>query len=585
MELKNLHKIFNGEFFRVPDYQRGYSWGNDQLKDLWRDIDNLQKGKGHYTGVLSVREKKDGKEIFVVDGQQRIISLLILIQAILNRAAALGETRINGRKTDKYVDKYLREQLGNRGEVADKPIFGYDEDNPSHFHFKKEILNLPGTGSAPSPTLYTRNLDNAMDFFQGKVSSMEFEQLNSLFVKVTENLKFNYYSLDNDFDECVVFESMNNRGKSLSVLELLKNRLIYLGTLLSSHDEQEEVALCKRTTVNGAWKTIYEYLGKGEEALDDDEFLRDHWVMNFPYGKKKSQGYREFLLREHFTAEQVHSGGLDYPAIRKYAEDIEGAVKPFYYLNYPRESAQESRYSPKIQKWLFKLNRLGFGDFQPLLISVLMRREDDSQIVTLLEAAERFLFVAFNVEIRRADYRRSAFYGMARDYHKRKRGLSDVISELRGFPLRKFSKEEFRKKIRDEYESSFYGWKGIEYFLYEYELHLQREHGGETKLEYVNADTIEHIYPQTPRKGWGHFRLKKEKDLLHDLGNLLPLSEKLNSKLGNAPFAEKKKAFSSNSHSAINISKYRDWTPETVDDRREKMLDFLVKRWKLPLTD
>ena len=582
MELKNLQQIFNDKFFRVPDYQRGYSWEDDQLKDLWRDIQTLQEGKDHYIGVLSVKEDK-GRDVFIVDGQQRTISLVILIQAILNRAGVLEKTRINGRAIEKYEDKYLREQLGSEREIDDKPIFGYDEDNPSHVHFKKEILKLSGTGSVPSPTLYTHNLDNALKFFQDKVSSMEFEELNSLFVKVTENLKFNYYALGSDFDECVVFESMNNRGKLLSALELLKNRLIYLGTLLPPHGEQEEEAVrSKRDMVNGAWKTIYKYLGKGSESLDDDEFLRDHWIMNFPDSKKKSQGYREFLLRQHFTAEKVHSGDLDYPAIRKYAEDIEGAVKPFYYLNYPRESAQESGYSPEIKEWLFKLKRLGCGDFQPLLISALMRRgEDDSQIVTLLKAAERFLFVAFNVEIQRADYRRSAFYRMARQYHTENLGLGEVISKLEGFHLEKFSEEEFQKKIQ-QYDESFYGWKGITYFLYEYELYLQRENGGETERGYVNADTIEHIFPRNPGEGWERF---DQKDLLHDLGNLLLLSKSNNPKLGNRPFAEKKeKVFRRASYSAIEVSEYSDWTPESVKDRRKKLLAFLVERWNLTPT-
>ncbi len=46
-QLKNVQTIFNERLFRVPDYQRGYSWGKDQLEDFWHDINNLPTGRNH----------------------------------------------------------------------------------------------------------------------------------------------------------------------------------------------------------------------------------------------------------------------------------------------------------------------------------------------------------------------------------------------------------------------------------------------------------------------------------------------------------------------------------------------------------
>ena len=63
----------------------------------------------------------------------------------------------------------------------------------------------------------------------------------------------------------------------MSHLELLKNRLIYLSTLL---DEDDETKGRLRTDINETWKTIYEYLGKNKDnPLDDDDFLFNHWIM------------------------------------------------------------------------------------------------------------------------------------------------------------------------------------------------------------------------------------------------------------------------------------------------------------------
>ncbi|MDX6038435.1 DUF262 domain-containing protein, partial [Acinetobacter baumannii] len=88
-------------------------------------------------------------------------------------------------------------------------------------------------------------------------------------------------------------ETMNNRGKSLTNLELLKNRLIYLSTLYRDNQGRSKL----RKNINDAWKTIYEYLGKNpEKPLPDDEFLKNHWIMYFKYSREKGDDYKKFLL-------------------------------------------------------------------------------------------------------------------------------------------------------------------------------------------------------------------------------------------------------------------------------------------------
>jgi uncharacterized protein with ParB-like and HNH nuclease domain len=94
--------------------------------------------------------------------------------------------------------------------------------------------------------------------------------------------RFNVYELEQELDVFVVFETTNNRGKPLSRLELLKNRLIYLSTLLPSSAVKEEDRDALRRNINDAWKTVFEFLGREkDQALDDDDFLRAHWIMYF----------------------------------------------------------------------------------------------------------------------------------------------------------------------------------------------------------------------------------------------------------------------------------------------------------------
>lgn len=117
---------------------------------------------------------------------------------------------------------------------------------------------------------------------------MGIEAINSIFIKLTQKLMFNIHEIEDDYDVFVAFETMNNRGKKLTNLELLKNRLIYLTTLYSDTtiDEYEKTSL--RNDINETWKEVYFQLGRNENIpLSDDEFLRAHWIIYFAYSRQK----------------------------------------------------------------------------------------------------------------------------------------------------------------------------------------------------------------------------------------------------------------------------------------------------------
>jgi hypothetical protein len=58
-QLLTLSKIFTERLLRIPDYQRGYAWADKQLRDFWNDIQQLEPGRNHYTGVLTLESVPD----------------------------------------------------------------------------------------------------------------------------------------------------------------------------------------------------------------------------------------------------------------------------------------------------------------------------------------------------------------------------------------------------------------------------------------------------------------------------------------------------------------------------------------------
>jgi hypothetical protein len=178
-ELYSLSKIFTENLFRIPDYQRGYSWGERQLKDFWSDISLLDVNRDHYTGVLTLEDvppetvqtwvddiwivsSKRYRPYYVVDGQQRLTTALVLLQSIIETIPADSELNFSSR--DDIRKKYIFESK-DKG-ISRSYIFGYEKDNPSYEHLKTQIfLERSDAHSTNEDTVYTHNLTFAKEFF------------------------------------------------------------------------------------------------------------------------------------------------------------------------------------------------------------------------------------------------------------------------------------------------------------------------------------------------------------------------------------------------------------------------------------
>ena len=599
--LKSLSDIFvNDVQFIVPDYQRGYSWGLEQLDDLWEDLENISGNRSHYTGMFTFCKTESSERCYsIVDGQQRMTTLIILINELLQKI----EGGIpNGDSVEKYKETYLYKK--RYGAISLDYKFQYGVDEPSDAFFKTEILGQVDSSSPlhPKDTLYTKNLRFAKEYFAEKIRDMDQDALAGVFKKVTERLKFNEYMIDEVSDVYVTFETMNNRGKSLSTLELLKNRLIYLSTLFANMSPDDTVTsgnvkeLSKH--INNAWKTIYEYLGKSsQKVLGDDDFLRDHWIMYFRYDRTHSQVYKKDLLSEYFTARRVLGKKLSIQEIDDYVINLQKSVIVWFNINCP----VESELSTDSMEWLSRLNRVGIRSFRPLLMAAYLHAKDERDILPLVQACEKFRFLVSAVSNRRANTSDSHFYTLAHNYFINPSGynlLDDVTDQTKEWT----NIPGFINTIVDLYQrwSGFFDWSGIRYFLYEYEKHLQSQ--GEVKVDWSIFEknqsgkvSIEHIYPQKPTDVYWTSRFPKDTDeaLTHSLGNLLLLSISKNASLQNDDFDRKKttvrnpdgtivhNGYDNGSYSELEVSHETEWTPEKIIERGKRLLGFLKTHWQI----
>lgn len=295
-ELTNLVSLFSNRLFRIPDYQRGYAWEKSEIEDFWRDITNLRDGKNHYTGVLTLEkisnevvknwsEDKwliDGRgytAFYIVDGQQRITTSIILIKAIIDITFNKYESSdLNYSTLKEITETYVYKK--NEKSKLQSCIFSYEKGNPSYYYFMSKILGVPDVLDIHiENTKYTQNLEFAYDYFYKNLNQMSFDEIQDIFRIVSQRMLFNMYFIGDDLDIFVTFETMNNRGKPLSVLELLKNRLIYLSSMFLDDDGQADEL---RKQINNGWKDVYHYLGKNKnKPLNDDIFLAYHTNLFF----------------------------------------------------------------------------------------------------------------------------------------------------------------------------------------------------------------------------------------------------------------------------------------------------------------
>ena len=250
-DLQSLSELYQNKLFRIPDYQRGYAWKQDQLVDFWDDILNLQEDRYHYTGLLSLKAvaKSESKAwsndkwlldsgykaYHVVDGQQRLTTFSILVNEIVSFVENLEDNEEKSAEdivlcyqTLKAIRvKYISQKRPPQNLITTY-LFGYEVDNPSADYLTYKIYEEPFSGTV-NETYYTQNLKYAKEFFLDcliKLYSADgIDGIEAIFRKITLQLMFNIHEIEDDYDVFVAFETMNNRGKKLTNLELVFDTL------------------------------------------------------------------------------------------------------------------------------------------------------------------------------------------------------------------------------------------------------------------------------------------------------------------------------------------------------------------------
>ncbi len=623
----SLSEVFDKRLFRIPDYQRGYSWREKQLEQFWDDLVSMGDRR-HYAGVLTVRavsvDSPKSQEHWlchdhsyrcyhVVDGQQRLTSIVLLVAAIVHhfRPYADGsDPQVVGTLMTSNLEDTFLYRIHPEGDMETNIVnYAVDGSLCQVLHSCLRSTRIDASIRNEASNLYTRNLVFAREFFISRLKDLVQQQgpdaIGLFYHRLTQNLFFNMYEIEDEFDVHISFETMNNRGLSLSTLDLVKNRLMYLTNLFHPGKEQTAARHTLLTHVKDNWQKIYDELGHHPtQQLNEDSFLRDHWIAYF--GKSGSENEcARFLLEERFTKAAVHgsSPSISPGDIHDYVVDLGTSVRHWVSTHFP-----EKVHNTPLRAELERLQRMGVGSLRPLVMEILGHR-DDLLAGEAIRTVERFRFLAFAMAGRRSDYGKAEFHRLAHAIHSDQKELRDAIDQIQAWTTESAESVDLLANrfagilTKNSGQLDYYQWSGLKHLLYEYERFLAREDGPE-KVTWqkivTNSETtisIEHIAPQTPTPYWEQKIPDEYEAWAQQLGNLVLLAKPINSALQNRPFEEKKNAtwdksgkvarvgYSTGSYSELEVARETEWNADSIRRRGLRILEFMAEHWSIPFSD
>ncbi len=587
MELLTLDGVIEKGVFEIPSYQRGYAWQERQLKDFWNDLEHVSKlgDKFHYMHSLTLKELENELEssaFEIIDGQQRLATSLILLGLL---------AKITQNKDPKY-------SLINLEPILSYKYYGLSEAFRAITEEEKDLKGF-------QTSFYAKNLIKAYAFFQEKISDTPVGTLEKMFDALIKKMLFSMVELnDNRIDPFSSFETINNRGKDLSTLELLKNRLHFVAHKICNGQKLETL----QKEINNTYTIIYYDLRSFED--DHLESFLKHFVAYY-YGENSK--FKERLLNIAFDAHKKYTHNTpfsdEYDKIDELLFYLSYSSKVWNFLHTLDEKAItlifndnkkiEIEITPKTRILLDKmrrLNALSYNAFLPLLLSLftiqLVKKSANKQPYTtkelesLLEYLERFGFLIYGVAGR--DTAKKQLIELAFKAFRVHRLWEDEIT-IEDLPVleKDFFKGEhsglklLENNINFNNAKKWYEWnKALNYLLYEYELH----HNPETTLNFDSSiESIEHILPQKPDQGYSAKEKSwaKNPHIVHALGNLLLIPKNANSSLSNKPFEEKRKEYLKGSYSEKEVAKNASFGVAQIKERSEKLLDFLIVHYRI----
>ncbi len=551
-----LELVGNGKIYRVPAYQRDYSWEEEQWDDLWNDLEELRgrSEERHYMGALVVEARND-REFSVIDGQQRLATISIFVLAAIDKLDRLAHAGTHPEENRERASGLRSRYVGEKDPASlleSSKLFLNATDNPFYQDYLVQLRPPLNPRGLPKSN---RLLWDCFAYFRKRLDEIDAFNADgaAIATMVTETvgrqLLFILISVDDDLNAYTVFETLNARGLELSTTDLLKN---YLFSRIKVPADLEALQRRWRALVSTVRQELF------------PEFLRYHLLCELP----RIRGERLFkIVRERVRAPQQVFSLVD--ALERRAELFAALsdVNHAYWTEAPGSRAHVRELQ------LFRVRQV-----IPLIFAVWERfsREDVARVLKLLSVISfRYSVVSGlnpnHLESVYSSAARAVLEGTMTSPKQVFEHLSPIIVE--------------DSKFEQDFAGLTVTTKGPGKRLAKYILgRLETDLSGRSIDSDTDSATIEHILPENPSAQWEPSFPRDQWDAaVYRVGNLTLLEPSLNRRIANDDYSVKLDLYRQSTYEvarALADGYPTEWTLPILNARQKEMARRAVHLWR-----
>lgn len=545
--------IGNGKIYRVPHFQRDYSWTEENWEDLWQDILVLHNNpdSSHYMGALVLQSSNTSdKEFTIIDGQQRLATLSIIAIAVIEKIQKLVNREKQKEANQERQEILRRTYLGDKDprslRYSSKILLN---ENNNDF-YKGNLINLRRPLNIRSLSKSNQLLWQAFQYFSDDLEKLEDvvqsgEKLAEFLTDtVAQRLLFIQINVEDELNAYTVFETLNARGIELSSTDLLKN---YLFSLFEGPDDLQEA--------QRQWRRIISTV----QMKKFPEFLRYYLCL------RQNRVRRERLFK--IVRESVKNGQQAFELL----DQLENYSSLFTALSnsndeFWRDIPQNKPYIRELELFRVKqayptlftaYERFSAENFTRLLklVSVLSFRYIVVSSLNPNELEKLYNEIAIAITNGEITHPREVFESLRSVYVSDEKFLQD-------FSLLSISTKGYKKKL-------------VRYILCKLEADASDIRVDEDSF------SIEHILPESPNSDWRqNFTDTQMEQMVYRIGNLTLLEPHLNRQVGNEFYTAKQEVYQQSVYKLTQNISAEEWTPNTLSRRQTNLAQRAIHIWR-----
>lgn len=542
----------NGLTYKVPVFQRDYSWKIDNWTDLWEDIKILlNSGRDHYMGAV-VLQKLGEKQFLVIDGQQRFTTLSLIALATIKHIQDLINKGIDSDDNIERISELRRGFLGQKDPASlhySSKLFLNENNDP---FYQRNLLQLISPQNEKTLIDSDRLLWQGFNFFYNKIGEQfpnaSGSELASFLSKIVgDKTMFIKIEVEDELSAYTLFETLNYRGVDLTVTDLLKN---YLFSLITPSD----LRIAKEI-----WKKIATSIGIDKFPV----FLRHFWISRKPLVRQE-QLFK--TIRSEIKSNQQVFDLLN--CLDSYSEIYLALQDPFsVFWQGNRDRIKRIR----------EMKLFGVKQQLPLLM-VAKEKLNDHEFDKTLKVISTISF-RYNVIGSRQANRMEELYNIVSQkiYNSFITTAQSVFNDIKELYI---SDADFKNDF-STIELYSYGRskKLARYILFELENNMMQ--GGDRDYE-LDPATIEHILPENAGVEWDQdFPQMVQNSYIYRLGNYTLLEAHLNRDCETLEFDKKKLFYSKSQYEMARKIDYNEWNPNILELRQKDLARKATSIWRI----